>query len=145
LRNAEAAQRASRRQVCIERVGIDRDIIDVVRPRGSEAGFLRHARTDIGKGTAVPPNFAFARDDAAILVDAALDAERARMLGDGVELLFHSERDLHRPARQHRHRDAKRFHPDIELAAVTTAEIRHLDAHAILRPAEQARNLCAHE
>ena len=36
------------------------------------------------------------------LVDAAFDAERRRVLGDHVELLFHRQRDLDRPAHDHR-------------------------------------------
>ncbi len=145
LRNAEAAQRPRRRQVGVERVGIDPDIVDVVGPRCGEAGFLRHPRSDIRIGAAVPPHLAFARGDPAVLVEAGLDAERARVLGDGVELLLHGERDLHRPAHDHRERGRQRFHLDVELAAKTAAQIRHLDAHPVLRPAEQPRDLGAHE
>ena len=145
LRNTEAAQGAGRRQVGIERIGIDRDIVDVVWARSGEAGFLRHARADICIGAAVPPHLAFARDDAAVLVETAFDAERARMFGDRVEMLFHRMRDLYRSARQHRHRGRERLQFDVELAAVAAAEIRHFDAHTVLRPAKQTRNLGAHE
>ena len=62
-----------------------------------------------------------------------------------IELLLHGERDLHRPPRDHRERGHQRLELDIELAAEAAAEIRHLDAHAVLRPAEQPRDLDAHE
>ena len=123
LRNAEAAQRAGRRAVGVELVGIDLDILDVVGPRRGEAGFLRHARADIGIGAAVPEHLAGARDHLAILADAALDAERRRMLGDHVELLFHRQRDLDRPAHQHRQRRDQRFELDVDLGAEAAAEI----------------------
>ena len=70
LRNAEAAQRAGRRPVGIELVGIDRDIVDVVRTGRGEARFLRHARSDVRIGAAVPPHLAGARGDAAVARDA---------------------------------------------------------------------------
>src|SRR4029077_2355559 len=96
LRDAEAAQRAGRGQIGVERVRIDVHIVDVVRAGGGETGLLRHARPDVGVGAAVPPDLALARDDAALLGYAALDAEGARVLGDGEELLLHRERDLYR-------------------------------------------------
>ena len=64
LRHAEAAQRAGRRHVGVERVGIDRDVVDFVGARRGEAGLLRHARADVGIGAAVPEHLALARDDA---------------------------------------------------------------------------------
>jgi len=67
------------------------------------------------------------------------------MFGDGVEVLFHRMRDLHRPARQHRHRCRQRLQFDVELAAVAAAQIRHFDAHSVLRPAEQSCDLGAYE
>ncbi len=145
LRDAEAAQGAGRRQIGVERVGIDRNVIDVVGARRGETRFLRHPRADVGKGAAVPPHVAFARHDLAVLVDAGLDAERARMLGDGVEHLVHGERDFHRSPRQHRQRYCHRFQLDVELAAVAAAEIGHLHTHAVFRPAEQAGDFGAHE
>src|SRR5262249_61266433 len=75
LRNAEAAQRPRRGQVGVERVGIDTDVVDVVGARSGKARLPRHARTDVGIGAAVPVHLAFARGDAAVLVDAGLDAE----------------------------------------------------------------------
>ena len=145
LRNAEAAQRARRRAVGVELERIDAHVLDVVRPRRGEARFLRDARADIGIGAAVPPDVAFARDDAAVLGHAALDAERRGMLGDDVELLLHGERDLHRPAHDQRQRRHQRLELDVDLGAEAAAEERHLHAHARLRPAEQARDLDAHE
>src|SRR6202042_3868291 len=94
-------------------------------------------RADIGIGAAVPKNFAAARDDVAILTHAALDAEPGGMFGDHVELLFHGQRDLDRTAREHGERSDQSFELDIELAAETAAEIGHLHADAIFRPAEQ--------
>ena len=67
LRDAEAAQRAGRRQVGVERVGVDRDVLDVVGAGRGEARLLRHARADVGVRAAVPPHLALARDDAAVL------------------------------------------------------------------------------
>ena len=145
LRQAEAAQRAGRRHVGVERVGVDRDIVDVVGAGRGEARFLRDARPDVGIGAAVPEHLAFARDDPAVLVDAALDAERAGVLGDLIEHLLHGERDLHGSARDHGKRERQRLELDVELRAVAAAEIRHLDAHAVLRPAEQPGDLDAHE
>src|SRR6202043_398380 len=78
LRNAKTAQRAGRRAVGVERIGIDADIVDVVGAGRGEAGFLRHPRADIRIGAAVPEHLAGARDHLAVLVDAALDAERRR-------------------------------------------------------------------
>ena len=145
LGNAEAAQRPRRRHIGVERVGIDPDIVDVVGAGGGEARLLRHARTDIGVGAAVPVHLAFARRDAAGLVDAGLDAERAGVLGDGVELLLHGERNLDRPPHDHGERGHQRFELDVELAAEAAAEIGHLDADAVLGPAEQPGDLGAHE
>src|SRR5262249_42703701 len=76
LRDSEAAQRTRRRKVGIERVGIDRDVLDVVGTRRGEARLLRYPRPDVGIGAAVPIDLAFARRDAAVLVDGGLDAER---------------------------------------------------------------------
>ncbi len=67
------------------------------------------------------------------------------MLGDGEELLVHAERDFHRPARQQRQRRRQRLELDIELGAEAAAEIGGLDAHAVLRPAQEPRDLDAHE
>ena len=67
LRDAEAAQRAGGRQVGVERVGVDRDVLDVVGAGRGEARLLRHARADVGVGAAVPPHLALARHDAAVL------------------------------------------------------------------------------
>ncbi len=145
LRNAEAAQRPGRRLVGVERVRIDPDVVDVVGARGGKARLLRHSRPDVGVGAAVPVYLAFARGDAAALVDAGLDAAGAGMAGDGVELLLHGQRDLDRSPRDHGERGRERFHLDVELRAEAAAEIGHLDAHPVLRPAEQARDLGAHE
>ena len=49
------------------------------------------------------------------------------------------------PAHDHRQRDRERLHLDVELAAEAAAEIRHLDADAVLRQPEQPRDLGAHE
>jgi hypothetical protein len=100
LRDAEAAQRAGRRQVGVERIRIHRHVLDVVRTGRGEARFLRYAGADVGVGAAVPPYLAFARGDLAVLRYAALDPERAGVLGDGEELLFHGQGDLHRALRQ---------------------------------------------
>ena len=54
-------------------------------------------------------------------------------------------RDLHRPTHDHGERGRKRFELDVELAAKPAAEIGHLDADAVLRPAQEARDLGAHE
>ena len=61
------------------------------------------------------------------------------------ELLLHGERNLHRPPGEQRERGDQRLELDVELAAEPAAEERHLDPHAVLRPAEQARDLDAHE
>ena len=145
LRHAKTAQRAGRRHVGVHGVGIDPDIVDVVGTGGGEARFVSHARADIGVRSAVPEHLAFARRDAARLVDAALDADRRRMLGDLIELLLHGQRDLDRPARDHRARRHQRFELDVELAAIAAAEIRHFDAHLVFRPAQEPRDLGAHE
>ena len=145
LRDAEAAQRAGRRAVGVERVGIDADIVDVVGPRRGEAGFLGDARADIGVGAAIPEHLAGPRRDAAVVADAALDAERRRMLGDDVELFFHGQRDLDWPAHDQRQRRHQRFELDIDLGAEAAAEMRHLHPDAVFRPAEQPRDLRAHE
>ena len=101
LRDAKAAQRAGRRQVGVERIGIDVTCSRCRRARRREARFLRDARADVGIGAAVPPHLALARGDAAVL-HAALDAEGAGVLGERVELLLHRQRNLHRPARSAR-------------------------------------------
>ncbi len=144
LRNAEAAQRAGRRPVGVELERIDADVLDVVGACRREAGFLRDARTDVGVGAAVPPDVAFARDDAAVLGHAAPDPERGRMLGDDVELLLHGERDLDRPAHDQRQRRHQRLELDVDLGAEAAAEIGHLHAHA-RSPASRAgaRSRCA--
>ena len=145
LRNAEAAQRAGRRPVGVELERADAHVLDVVGSGRREAGLLGDARPDVRVGAAVPPDVAFARDDAAVLAHAALDAERGRVLGDDVELLLHGERDLDRPAHDERQRRHQRLELDVDLGAEAAAQIRHLHAHARLRPAEQARDLDAHE
>ena len=96
LGHAKATQRAGRCDVRVDGVGADIDVFDVVRTGGRYTRLLRHARTDVGVGAAVPEHFAFSRDDPAVLVDAALDAERAGMFGDLVEHLLHGGGDLHR-------------------------------------------------
>ena len=144
LRNAEAAQRAGRRQVGVERIGIDLHVLDVVGTGRGEARLLGDARPDIRIGAAVPPHLARPRRDAAVL-DPALDAERAGMLGQGIELLLHGERDLHRPPHQERERRHQGFELDVELGPEAAAQIRHLDPHPVLRPAQQPRDLDAHE
>ena len=145
LRHAEAAQRARRRHVGVERVGVDPDVVDVVGAGRGQAGLLRHARADVGIGAAVPVHLALAGDDLAVLVDAALDAERRGVAGDLVEHLLEGVGDLHRLARDHRQRERQRLELDVELGAVARAEIRHLDPHLVFRPAEQAGDLGAHE
>ena len=67
------------------------------------------------------------------------------MPGDGVEHLLERQRDLHGPLGDHRQRRHQRLELDVELAAIAAAEERHLDAHAVFRPAEQPRDLDAHE
>ena len=67
------------------------------------------------------------------------------MLGERVELLFHRKRDLYRSPRQKRQRHDKRLQLDVELRAEAPAQIRHLDAHLVLGPAEKPRDLDAHE
>src|SRR5204863_9670898 len=92
LRDAEAAQRPGGRQIGVERVGVDRDMLDVVGTRRSEARRPRYARPDVGVGAAVPPHLALPGDDAPVLAHAALDAESAGVLGDVEELLLHRQR-----------------------------------------------------
>src|SRR5262249_56185979 len=99
-----------------------------------KARLLRHSRPDVGVGAAVPIHLAFARGDAAALVDAGLDAAGAGMAGDGVELLLHGERDLDRPPRDHGERGRERFPLDVELRAEAAAEIGPLAAHPCLPP-----------
>ena len=144
LRNAESAQRARRRQIGVERIAVDAHILDVVRPGCGETRLLRDAGADIGIGAAVPVHVAGARGDAPVL-HPALDAERRGMLGECVELLFHGQRDFHRPLHQQRERRYQCFHLDVELGAEAAAEMRHLHPHLVLRPAEQARDLDPHE
>ena len=145
LWDAEPAQRAGGWQVGIERVGVDPHVIDVVGAGGGKAGLLRHARAHVGISAAVPVHLAFARGDAPGFVDASLDTERAGVSRDGVELLLHGKRDLHRPSHDHGERGRKRFHLYIELRAEAAAEIRDFDAHAVLGPAEQPRDLGTYE
>ena len=64
-------------------------------PGAVKPDFLCDARPDVGVRAAVPPYLALARDDAPLAVNSAFDAERARVLGDGEELLLQAERDLH--------------------------------------------------
>ena len=145
LRDAEAAQRTRRRPVGVERRGIDIDVLDVVRPRRCETGFLRYARADIGIGAAVPPDLAFPARDAAVRVDGTADAERVGVLGDGVELLLHGLRHPHRTTHQHRQRQGQRLHLDVDLCPEPAAKMACAHPHITLRPAEQARHLVAHE
>ena len=145
LRDAEAAQRAGRRAVGVELEGIDADVLDVVGTGGGEAGLLRDARADVRIGAAVPQHVALARDDAAVLADAALDAERGRMLGQRDELFLHRQRDLHGPAHDQRQRRDQGLELDIDLGAEPAAEMRHLHPHPVLRPFQQARDLAPHE
>ncbi len=67
------------------------------------------------------------------------------MFGDHVKLLFHGQRDLDRTADEHGERGDEGFELDVQFAAEAAAEIGHLHPHAILRPAEQPRDLDAHE
>ena len=141
LRQAKTAQRTGRRHVGIERVRIDPDVLDVVGARGDEAGFLRDPRPDIGVGAPIPKHLAFARRDAALAIETGLDAQRARVLGDLIELLLHRERNLYRAPHQQRECRDQRFKLDVELRPISAAEERHLDVHAVLRPAQQPRDL----
>ena len=145
LRDAEAAQRARGRQIGVQGVRVDGDVLHVVRPGRGKAGLLRHARPDVGVRAAVPPHLALARDEAAGTVDAALDAKSACMLGDGEELLLHAERDLHRPLHEQREHRDQRFQLDVELRAESAAQERHAHAHAVLGPAQEPRDLDPHE
>ncbi len=122
LRNAEAAQRAGRRPVGVELVGIDLDVVDVVGPGRCEAGFLGHPRPDIRIGAAVPKNLALARRELAVPGHRALDAERRGMLGDDGELLVHGERELDGPAHQQGERRHQRLELDIDLGAESAPE-----------------------
>lgn len=143
LRRAEAAQRAGRRTIGVDGKRFDRDVVDVVGPRRGEARLLRHPRPDVGIGTTVPDDLAAPRNHPAVVVDAALNDESARMFGHHEELLFHGERYLDRPAAQERQRRDQCFELDIELAAEAAAEMRNLDPHAVLGPAEQPRDFDA--
>ncbi len=78
-------------------------------------------------------------------LDAALDAEGRGVLADGVKLLFHRERDLHRPPHDQGERRRERFQLDIDLCPEAAAEERHAHADAVFRPAQQAGNLRTHE
>ena len=99
---------------------------------GAEAGFLRDARADVGVRAAVPPPRTRAPRCGRLLVDCALDAESARVLGDGEELLFHAERYLHGfPGNQRQH-GYQGLQLDIELRAEAAAEKRHAHANAVL-------------
>ena len=136
LRNAEAAQRAGRRSVGVDRVGADRHVVDVVGAGRGEARLLRYPRTNIRVGAAVPPHVAAACRDTAVARHGALDAKRRRVLGDVVELLFHGDRDLDRTPHQQRQCDGERFELDVDLGAETAAQERHLHPYAVFRPAE---------
>src|SRR6185369_9226632 len=76
---------------------------------------------------------------------AALDAEGARVLGDGEELLLHRERDFYRLFGYQRQNTDQRLELDVELRAEAAAEERHAHADPVLGPAEQPRDLHAHE
>ena len=102
LRNPEAAQGARRREVRVDGVRVDADVVDVVRSSRRKARLLRHARADVGVRAAVPPDLALARGEAAVLRHPTLDARVVDVLGDHVELLFHCERDLHGTTDEHR-------------------------------------------
>ena len=67
------------------------------------------------------------------------------MAGDLVEHLLEGVGDLHGLARDHGERERQRLELDVELGAIARAEIRHLDPHLVFRPAEQPRDLGAHE
>jgi hypothetical protein len=145
LRNAEAPQRACRRPVGIEREGIDADVLDIVGARRRESGFLRHPGSDIRVGTAIPQHLAMPRHEPARIVDAALDAEGAGMLGDRVELLLHGLGVFDWAVRQQRQRRRQRLGLDINLGPEAAAKEGYPHPHLVLRPAEQARDLDPHE
>src|SRR5205823_14271273 len=107
--NAKSTQGARGGNIREERVGIDGDILDVVRPRRYEARLVRDARADVGVGAAVPEHLALTRRDAPALVDARFDPERAGVLRDLVELLFHCQRNLDRSPREQRERGHQRL------------------------------------
>jgi hypothetical protein len=65
------------------------------------------------------------------------------VLGDLIELFLHGERNFHRPPHEQGERGDQGFELDVELRAIAAADERHLDAHAVLRPAQQPRNLAA--
>ncbi len=67
------------------------------------------------------------------------------MLGDDGELLIHGERELDGAAHQQGERRHQRLELDIDLGAEAAAQQRHPHAHPVLRPAQQARDLAAHE
>ena len=145
LRHAKPAQRACRRQVGVDLVGIDPDVLDVVRAGGGETRFLCDPRPNLGVGAAVPPDLAGTSRDAPVARDAALDPQRGCVFGDRVELLLHRERDLHRPVDDQGRRRDERFELDVELCAEAAAQVTDLHAHPVLRPAEQARDLAPDE
>ena len=145
LRDAEAAQRAGRRLVGVDGVVVERDVLDVVRAGGGKAGLLRHPRADVGVGAAVPERLDLAGDHAAVVRDAGLDPHGRAVLGDGVELLVHRQRDAHRLANEQRADGHQRFELDVQLGAEAAAEKRRADAHAVLGPAEQPADLAADE
>ena len=100
LWNAEAAARRGDRPIGIDLGRVDLDVVDLVGPRRREAGLLRHPRTDVGIGPAVPDDMALPRGDASVAVDDTFDLERAGVGNDRVELLFHRQQQADRPARQ---------------------------------------------
>ena len=63
------------------------------------------------------------------------------MARDHEELLFHGQSDLDGAFDEKRQRGHERFELDVELAAEPAAEMRNLDAHAVLGPAEKPGDL----
>src|SRR5262249_599150 len=90
-----------------------------------------------------PEHLALARNDFAVIIDTALDAECAGMFRDLVEHFLKGESDLHRSPRDHGERESERFELDVELGSIARAEEWHLDAHLVFWPAEQASDLSA--
>jgi hypothetical protein len=62
-----------------------------------------------------------------------------------VKLLFHARGDFHWSARDQRQRGDQRFQLDVGFGSEAAAEQRHPDAHLVLWPAEQSRDLKAYE
>ncbi len=145
LRDAKSTQRARRNHIRVERVGIDGDILDIVGTRRYKARLVRDAGADVGVGAAVPEHLALTGQDAPAAVDTCFDPERAGVLRDLVELLLHRQRDLDRPPREQRERGHQRLQLDVELGTIAPTDEWHPDADLVLRPAEQSRDLGAHE